>query len=66
MTNYIKYLWQKLEDVPINNNGEIEERFLHFEIGTDRLDIWRWFEKNPKIKVINLMNNCNWNRRRNI
>lgn len=37
-------LWNHLGDVPINEDGEIQESFLHFEAGTDREDIWHWFE----------------------
>ena len=37
-------LWLKLKDIPVNNNGEIETPFLHFNIGTDREDIWHWLE----------------------
>ena len=37
-------LWDKLEDVPTNDDGEIEEEFQHFTIGSDTIDIWRWFE----------------------
>jgi hypothetical protein len=39
-----KDLWSKLGDIPVLENGEIEEEFLHFEIGTDRETIWDWFE----------------------
>ncbi len=46
--DYIK-LWQEFSDVPINSRDEIEERFLHFEKGTDKIDIWSWFDqKLPK------------------
>lgn len=37
-------LWRKLGDTPINDDGELEEPFLQFEIGTPREDIWHWFE----------------------
>ncbi len=38
-------LWQQLGDIPVNDDGEIEEPFLDFEIGTDREEIWQWFEE---------------------
>lgn len=47
----IKKLWQQLGDIPINNNEEIEERFLHFNIGTDIYTVWHWFEENFDISV---------------
>lgn len=39
-----KILWDKLGNIPVNDNGEIEEIFEHFEVGTDREDVWHWFE----------------------
>ena len=44
-------LWDKLGDVPINENEEIEENFLHFLAGTDREDIWHWFEEKFDLNV---------------
>ena len=41
-----KELWNKLGNIPINNNEEIEENFLHFEKGTDKFTVWHWFEEN--------------------
>ena len=40
----LQELWNKLGNIPINENDEIEEQFLHFAIGTDKLDIWHWFD----------------------
>ena len=37
-------LWSQFGDVPVLEGGEIDEPFLHFQKGTDREDIWRWFE----------------------
>ena len=39
-----RLLWDKLGDVPVNDDGELEEPFEHFGEGTDREDVWRWFE----------------------
>lgn len=39
-----KIFWDKLRDVPVDDDGEIENAFEHFEIGTDVEDIWHWFE----------------------
>lgn len=43
-------LWHKFEDVPMDPDScKIEESFLHFPAGTDRLDVWKWFDvKWPK------------------
>ncbi len=40
-----KELWQKLGDVPVNEDDEIEEVFLHFTKGTDKYEVWHWFEE---------------------
>lgn len=37
-------LWSQLGDIPVNDEGEIEEAFLDFEIGEDRETIWHYFE----------------------
>ncbi len=38
-------LWAEFGDVPVNDVGEIDEPFLVFVPGTDRKDIWHWFEE---------------------
>lgn len=48
-------LWSQLGDIPINDDEETEESFLHFEVGTDREDIWHWFEERFNISVTELM-----------
>ena len=38
-------LWRDFGDVPINPETErIEEEFMGFPTGTDRKEIWRWFD----------------------
>lgn len=43
-------LWDQLRDIPISEGteeieaGGIEVPFLHFQVGTDREEIWHWFE----------------------
>ena len=32
-------------------DDEIDEPFLHFEIGTDKFEIWHWFEDEFDISV---------------
>ena len=50
-----KEIWEKLGDIPVNDNGEIEEPFLEFEVGTDREDIWHWIEEEYDVRVYDLM-----------
>ncbi len=39
-------LWERFADVPMDPDTEkIEEDFLHFPKGTDREDIWHWFDE---------------------
>ena len=44
-------LWEKFGDIPINKDEEIEEDFLHFKKGTDRFEIWHWFEETYDITL---------------
>ena len=37
-------IWNKLGNVPVDANNEIEEQFEHFPVGTERTEIWHWFE----------------------
>lgn len=36
-------LWELFGDVPINDDDEIEEKFLSFSKGTNRFTVWGWF-----------------------
>jgi len=41
----LEELWGELADVPMNPETEcMEEPFLHFPAGTNREDIWKWFD----------------------
>lgn len=52
----IKELWNRFADIPINNNDEIEERFLCFDAGDSRFDVWHWFdERCPNGLAVDLM-----------
>lgn len=48
-------LWETLGDIPIDSDETIEEKFLHFPVGTDREDIWHWFEDTFNCSVVDLM-----------
>ena len=42
----LKQLWAELTDIPMNPDTErMEEQFLHFPAGTEREDIWHWFDE---------------------
>jgi len=49
-------LWQQLGDIPVNNDGDIEEAFYDFAIGTDREEIWHWIEETYNVSVGDIMN----------
>ena len=41
----LEALWKQLDDVPMNpETEELEAAFLHFPAGTNRLEIWHWFD----------------------
>lgn len=40
----LQVLWDELGDIPVNNNDEIEKDFLDFPAGTDKFEIWHWFD----------------------
>ena len=42
--NIVMLLWNKLGDIPINDDEEIEIPFEHFIVGSEKLEIWHWFE----------------------
>lgn len=41
----VKKLWDEFSDVPVDSDDRIERPFLHFEAGTDRFDMWIWFDE---------------------
>lgn len=46
-----KPLWELLGYIPVDDYGNIQEEFLGFEIGTNREDIWHWFEDTFHLSV---------------
>ena len=53
----LKEIYFGLEDIPINDQEEIEEDYYIWEKGTDRQSIWDWFDEkcpNGFIKDFNL------------
>lgn len=46
-------LWASFGDTPVDNNDCIESPFQGFPIGTDRFEIWHWFEEqNDSFRVV--------------
>lgn len=41
----LEYLWDELTDVPVNEDEELETRFYIFPAGTEKEEIWHWFDK---------------------
>jgi len=52
LRNIAKFLWNKLGDVPSNDDGEIENPFLHFPSGTECEEVWHWFEETFELSVV--------------
>lgn len=49
-------LFERLSDVPVNDDGQIQDAFLHFKAGTNREDIWHYLEgQNPDFSVAEAM-----------
>ena len=45
----LEKLWEIFGEVSINDNDKIEDYFLDFPVGTNRFEIWHWFdEKYPE------------------
>lgn len=40
----LRKLWDEFTDTPIDNNDRITAPFRHFPKGTDRFEIWMWFD----------------------
>ena len=47
--------WAKLGDIPVDDDGIIQESFLWWPKGTDREDIWHWFDEKYPGGVAKLM-----------
>ena len=41
----LEQLWNEFADVPIDNDECIDKDFHHWEKGTDRYEIWHWFDE---------------------
>ena len=41
----LEFIWEEFGDMPINNDDEIELDFYCWKTGTDRFEIWHWFDE---------------------
>jgi len=51
----LREIWEKLGDIPVNDNGEIEENFMNFSKGTNIEHIWKWIEDKYNVSVYSLL-----------
>lgn len=52
----LEALWDQFGDIPMNPDTEqIEEEFLRFPVGTDREEIWHWFDERYSKGVAGLL-----------
>ena len=52
----VEALWEEFGDVPMNPETEcIEEPWNGFPAGTNREEIWHWFEEIFSVSVADLM-----------
>lgn len=51
----LQTLWQDFGNVPTDDDLIIED-WEHFPAGTDRFEIWHWFEEqNPKFYIAKIL-----------
>jgi hypothetical protein len=41
----LKKLWKELEEISVDSDDRIERDFYLWEKGTDKFDIWHWFDE---------------------
>lgn len=46
-------IWDDLGNVPVDDDGHIDETFLHFPAGTGREEIWHWIEEAFEVSIGN-------------
>lgn len=51
----LETFWNELGDIPVDDDGIIQETFLWWPEGTDREDIWHWFDEKYPGRVVKLM-----------
>lgn len=53
----IKDLWSDFGDTPVNSEDCIDNKFLHFDVGTPKEEVWGWFDELAENGVAGLMYN---------
>ena len=51
----LETFWNELGDIPVDDDGIIQESFLWWPKGTDREDIWHWFDEKYPGGVVTLL-----------
>lgn len=41
----MEMFWDELGNVPVDDDGFLQESFLWWPKGTDREDVWHWFDE---------------------
>lgn len=55
----VEKLWELFGDVPVNEDDITGEEFIGFPEGTNRIEIWHWFDAVYQSGVAELMNGRN-------
>lgn len=45
----IETLWKQFADIPINEKEQIDTDFHIWKKGTDKLEIWHWFDEEHSV-----------------
>jgi len=51
MLQAAKKLWEELGDVPVDEDDDLEEDWKHFPAGTNKFEVWQWFEDKFNVSV---------------
>ncbi len=51
----LEKLWRIFGDVPVDDSDGVLEEFLGFPEGTDRIEIWQWFDERYTKGVVSLL-----------
>ena len=55
----LENLWKSLEDIPMNENEQLEEDWFIFSKGIDKEEIWHWFDERHYKSVYYLLYELN-------
>ena len=51
----LRFLWEQFDDIPITDADEIDEEYMGWQVGTNRFNIWHWFDVRWPKGVYNLV-----------